>query len=246
MGCKIHIAIVDTQKAQPIRTTSGEYFNKIIKDWPEVQKMLCSACTDAMNAGHFGPELIRYLEDDLKINGLAYSKQLLKERFWKMSDGPFEIIHQKEDVIRNNSTKFHAMVNEDMGVIEDYIIGYIDIPNDIGHPFFINEDAQRIFSNYNPRVIYQKDMREMIESWRKQIVAHYKEILMDPTKELRWRGHVEAKLDQWEFPGSEPYNMEDDSLEIVKAYDLEYRIFELVRLYKSINWMRDTVILFGW
>ena len=246
MSYRMHIAIVNTQKAQPIRVTTGEYFNQIISDWPKVQELLCAACKDAWDTGHFGPDILKPLEEELKQNNLAYSKKILTERFWEMSDGPFDVTNTNIDIIRNNITRFQVMVEEEMGVIEDYVIGRLEVPQDIGYSFFVDESAQQLFADYNPRILRKADMEAMIESWRKLVVKHYKEILMDPTKQLRWQGHIEAKIDRWEFPGSEPYNVDDNSREIVKAYDIEYRIFELVRLYKSIDWMRDTVILYGW
>ena len=246
MGYRMHIAIVNTQKAQPIRVTTGEQFDKIVADWAEVQKILCEACKKAQEEYKLSPTILQEVEAQLKENGLAYSHKMLEEKFWELSDGPFIPSNDAEIIIRNASTRFQLMVLEDMQAIEDYVVGCVDVPADVGYAFFCDEAAQRIFNDYNPRILRKQDMETIIESWRKLIVQQYKEILLDPTKELRWRGHLEAKLDRWEFPGSEPYNLENDSKEIVKAYDLEYRIFELVRLYKALDWMRDTVILYGW
>lgn len=242
MSWRMHIAVVNTQKAQDIRMKPGAYYTNLQKDWPEVQKILCNACNEALRVGHLATDLINAVEDDLKANGLTYNKRMLTERFHEMSYGPFEV--------ENNEcfdfTCFHKMVENDMGVIEDYTLGRFDISKDIGAPFFVDAEAQDMFDYYNPRIILKKDLEGIVELWRKIIVEHYKEILLDPAKELIWRGHIEAKIDQWESPYSEPYNLSEKSKEIVRAYDLEYRIFDLVRLYKAIDWQQDTVVFFGW
>jgi hypothetical protein len=153
-----------------------------------------------------------------------------------------------EEEIRNDHdrTAFYRFVENNFGLKEDMCLGRFDIPKDIGKPFYVNEETQEIFADYNPRVLTKKDFEWIIGLFKNLVIEQYKEILLDPNKSLRWQGHIEAKLDRWQSPYAEPYNMDEEQKSIVRAYDLEYRIFDLVRMYKSIDWARDTVIFYGW
>lgn len=148
----------------------------------------------------------------------------------------------EEDVDR---TAFNNFVNNGFGLKEDYCLGKFPIPDDIGKPFYYNEETQKLFSHYNPRVINKDDFKKIIDILRKEVVNYYFDILQTRNT-LNWQGILEMKMELWEAPFVEPYNIDDNQKTIVRANDLEYRIFDLVRLYKTVDWARDTVIFYGW
>ena len=243
MSWRMHIAVVDTDKAQKIRVLPAEHYNKMAEDWIKVQKIACDYCKKNARDGYINYDFIEFIEDELKSNNLSYSREKLAAFIRYIADSPFEV----DKSFEVEFTDFNQFIEKDMGVIEDYCLGrFDDISKTIGNPFYTHEDTQKLFEYYNPRVIYKQDFEKIVELFRKLIVENYKEILMDPSKELRWRGHLESKLECWQSPYIEPYNMDDHRKEIVRDYSLEYRIFELVRLYKSIDWTRNTVVFFGW
>lgn len=172
-----------------------------------------------------------------------YTSPLQKKKKAHLFEG--ELYYEEEDCDEDR-TSFYKFVDNDFGLKEDKCIGRFDIPADIGQPFYVNEETQKLFEYYNPRIISKTDFEWIIEMYRKLVVEQYKEILSDRNKESRWRCHIEAKLDLWESPYIEPYNMDKNQSSIVRAYNLEYQIFDLVRMYKSIDWIKDTVIFFGW
>ena len=151
-----------------------------------------------------------------------------------------------EDEEEVDRTAFNNFVTHDFGLKEDYCLGCLPIPKDIGKPFYANEETQKLFEYYNPRVLDKEDFKKIIDLMRKEVADYYYEQLQHRNNPLVWQGMLEARMELWEAPYIEPYNLEDNQKEIVRAHNLEYRIFDLVRLYKTVDWMRDTVIFFGW
>ena len=149
---------------------------------------------------------------------------------------------EEEEIDR---TAFCRFVEKDFGLREDMCLGKLPIPNDIGKPFYTNDDTQQVFTHYNPRVISREDFQWIIDMLRKEVVDYYHEILKN-RNHLYWQGFLETRMELWEAQYADPYNLDDSQKEIVRARDLEYRIFDLVRLYKTVDWMRDTVIFYGW
>ena len=160
----------------------------------------------------------------------------------KKEEDEWERWNDDEEIDR---TQFFEFVAKDFGLKEDYCLGKLPIPDDIGQPFYDNEETQKLFSHYNPRVLKKDDFKNIIEMLRKEVVGYYREILMN-CNHLYWQGFLETRMELWEAPYVEPYNLDDDQKVIVRAHDLEYRIFDLVRLYKKVDWLRDTVIFYGW
>lgn len=244
MGYRVYLAVIGNGEAQKLRTSSLDYYQKIADDWGAVQKILCEECEKDLKASNLSVETVVKTIKLAQNNGLYYDTRILTKHFWSMFDGPFEMVKYDKDMMLNTLLRFDDIANN-AGLKECYCIGDAGLPNDVGNPFFLDKALQEKVSYYNPRVIRKDELENLIESWRKLVANHYKEVLLDPRKEERWRGFLEAKLDCWEFPNSEPYDMSEENSNIVKAFNLEYKIFDLVRLYKSIDWMRSTVVLYG-
>ena len=63
----------------------------------------------------------------------------------------------------------------------------------------------------------------------------------------RWKSIVNEKIQTWEAPYKiTPYNLRENSKDIVNVMITEYEIFEMVRIYKSIDWEKDVVVFYGW
>jgi hypothetical protein len=140
---------------------------------------------------------------------------------------------------------FHRLVKNSFGLKEDYYFGVLPLPNSIGKPFYTDPETQKLFERYNPRVIGKEDFKKIILSVRKEVADYYKGLLTNRDNPMQWRGALEARKDLWETSLVEPYNLDDERKEIIGVFDLEYRIFDLVRLYKTIDWEQDTVVMFG-
>ena len=130
-----------------------------------------------------------------------------------------------------------------LGKRDEFNVGYLTIPESIGSPFFNNPETQGLFANHNPRVINCEDYQKIIDIMRKMIADKYYQILQD---KQNWQGVLETKLEMWEgHHGETPYNLEPNTTNMVNLYEPESQIWDLIRMYKTIDWMRDTIILYN-
>ena len=58
------------------------------------------------------------------------------------------------------------------------------------------------------------------------------------------REFIHEKLKWWELFGA--IDLDETHESISDSYQYEHQIFELVRLYKSIDWETKTVLFYGW
>ena len=142
-----------------------------------------------------------------------------------------------------DTVEFYKLVEEDFGVKEDYCIGRLPI-KEIGCPFFINANIQSYFEHYTPRILTQPDFINIIEEMRKIIANHYRELLTKDSK--FWMAEIADKLDTWEAQYITPYNLTPNLTDITNSNDIEIWIWDVIRLYKTVNWEQDTVIFYGW
>lgn len=132
----------------------------------------------------------------------------------------------------------------------------VRILNKYNSPFFNNKDCGEILENQELElfVINQEGFKAIIE-YHHSLVKTYlknlnKEIKINPNDanfivnpELVL--HIRNKLDEWDNNfGIVPYEIEGEV--ITKSDSHEYAIFELVRIYKSINWEKQVVAITGW
>lgn len=146
----------------------------------------------------------------------------------------------------NSTTEFYQFVANDFGCKEDYCLGVLPIELDeLGQPFYLNEDTQELFEYYHPRVIDENVFKNIIiEEMRKAAYELYSE-----TEELgpeHCMALVHRRKELWASEYTTPYKLNANSQEIVGAFSIDYQIWDVVRMYKTIDWKNDAVILFGW
>lgn len=103
-------------------------------------------------------------------------------------------------------------------------------------------------------IIGKEGLKAIIDSYHKKIADYYKKILNPDEKDVRYNWHktpeqhIHDMLKEWQDNDSNitPYNLREDSDEIVSSWNFEYQIFELVRLYKTIDYENNLVCLTGW
>lgn len=166
---------------------------------------------------------------------------------------------------------FSRETNQEIG--ED---GYIHIPcyelskevHELGkYCDFKIKNRSRIFSNKEVELhfndeggefyfINQDGFQELIEDYRKKILNYYELLLKQDEKDILLgrvttiEHDLKSKIRQWGENCTRleirPYNLNLKSDEIVSAWEYEYAIFELVRVYKSIDWDNQKVAITGW
>lgn len=103
--------------------------------------------------------------------------------------------------------------------------------NDGGEFFGITKEGfQAIINSYKDMVLkYYTKMRD-------EKFEFFDTLHGDPVK-----NYFKDKVREWEYP---PYSFQGES--ICQSWKYEYSVFELVRIYKSIDWEKQIVTITGW
>lgn len=129
-----------------------------------------------------------------------------------------------------------------------------------GEPLFTDKEVQEDVSDYDPYVVGKPGVLEAIEIYKRKIIEAYKNLLVDGGVQLlpggfsigrediksidKVREFIHEKLKWWELFGA--IDLDETHESISDSYQYEHQIFELVRLYKSIDWETKTVLFYGW
>lgn len=119
-----------------------------------------------------------------------------------------------------------------------------------GQPLFDIEATQKAFEHYNPYMMGKEGLLKAIEIYKGKIINYYKSLLVDDkdyralTSPAKLRDYVEDMLDWWERFGV--LDLNENHEQISDSWKFEHQIFELVRLYKSINWKEKCLLFYGW
>jgi hypothetical protein len=115
----------------------------------------------------------------------------------------------------------------------------------LGTPLFTNEEVQKEFNAY---VVSKEAVACAIEYQRKKVIDSFKSLLVDDekkTKAEKMEEAIQSKISEW-GAYTRPYNLDVNIFKLVNSYSYEYTIFDLVRLYKSIDWENACLIFYGY
>lgn len=132
-----------------------------------------------------------------------------------------------------------------------------------GVPLFENPEVQRDFSDFDPFVVGKDGIKKAIEIYTRKVLDYFKSLAkpgcvpekIDPMFMLKPDDldlgevckAVSDKISRWSnIFGMIPYSMDEDNSCIINSWLYEYEVFELVRLYKSIDWDNYTILFFGY
>lgn len=116
-----------------------------------------------------------------------------------------------------------------------------------GEPLFTDKEVQKRVSDYVPYVVGKPGLLEAIKIYKRKIIESYKDLLVDgeDIKSIdKIRDFIHERLKWWERLGA--IDLDETHESISDSYQYEHQIFELVRLYKSIDWETKTVLFYGW
>ena len=128
---------------------------------------------------------------------------------------------------------------------------------------FLENYKQPVFDRPEVQADYEQDhdfyiigsegVKAIIEDYRKKIIKNLKGVLNAKEFDTLVTGietprkYVEEKILDWENPVDiYPYNLNLLSEDIISSWKYEYGIFEIVRVYKSINWKTQTATITAW
>lgn len=118
-----------------------------------------------------------------------------------------------------------------------------------GVPLFTIKETQGYFEDYEPYVMGSDAMLEAIEIYKEKVINYYKSLLEEDKRETvsdKCIRHVKSTLEEWECEYISPLNLNLKHEHIVNSWLYEYQIFELVRLYKTIDWENKCLLFYGW
>lgn len=125
-----------------------------------------------------------------------------------------------------------------------------------GDALFSNTDLRKVYVDNNPIVLDESGLLCAIEWNRNKVADIYEDLMREESVDIwnkqnqldRMKAHIHDKVYEWRnefFPMLKPYDLSDRDC-IVSSWLYEYQIFELVRVYKSIDWQNDCIIFYGW
>jgi hypothetical protein len=116
-----------------------------------------------------------------------------------------------------------------------------------GVPLFKKEEVQEYFEDYTPYVMGSDGMLEAINIYKNKIISYYKDLLQEDDPEIlnkSFMSHIDDMLMWWERLRAINTDLQYEC--ITSSWLYEHQIFELVRLYKSIDWENKCLLFYGW
>lgn len=103
-----------------------------------------------------------------------------------------------------------------------------------------------------PHVVQEHTLKTIINVIKENIINYYKSLLKgdDTTRYAMMRTHVEETIREWEpeyrpdIMG--PINFNQNDKKLTNSWRYEYSIWELVKLYKSFDFEKNTLLFVGW
>ncbi len=119
-------------------------------------------------------------------------------------------------------------------------LGFLDKHS---RPVFEIEETNLEFNHEREFFIINKEgFEEIIEHYRKKILNSFKHALATPDT---MRAHLEDMRAEWDNNfNCRPYEINGEC--ISNSWKYEYAIFEVVRIYKSVNWEKELVTITAW
>jgi len=124
---------------------------------------------------------------------------------------------------------------------------------------FSDDEANDHFNDECVFIIIGKDgLTAIIAAYHEKILTYFQGLRpqnvisdIDKLKGIKSiESHIQNKVKEWGEDCEKfkvfPYNLSLKSDEVVSSWKYEYAIFELIRIYKSINWDNQIVTLNAW
>lgn len=129
----------------------------------------------------------------------------------------------------------------------------------LGEPLFKDGDLQEEYSGYEPYIIGEDGFRNVLEYQKEKIKEQFEYMLYSTKEEREDKLDTRSREDMFEeyikemyYEWQSPYtgntlavNMGEGE-SVTYSWKYEYSIFELLRLYKSMDWDNYRLLLIGW
>ena len=197
---------------------------------------------------------------------VAKVRDMRSDALLKHSKSFFPAIDIETDSKGNSWISFHDLLQGlDAKVVHSFGNCYDNAENfcKLGSPMFSSESTSSMFEEYSPYVVGKEAMLDSIKFYRQKTLAYFQGLLLtkeemveaygrgdfsyynkkNKTREERLVEDIKSKISEWtNFP---PYSLNTATDVVVDSTLYEYVTFELVRLYKTIDWEKQCVIFYG-
>ena len=128
-----------------------------------------------------------------------------------------------------------------------------------GYPMFQDAEVWKSMYDYSPYVVGKEGLLKAIEIYKRKIIDSYEDLLKDGAEYALPFGcnvkvddiksvdklaeFVQDKITWWEGLGV--IDLDESHEWLSKSWQYEHEIFDLVLLYKSIDWDKYTLIFLG-
>lgn len=113
---------------------------------------------------------------------------------------------------------------------------------------FVNKDLVDRYNRDSAFYIIGKEgFKAIIKNYHDKILSYFQDLSND---EKGWKEYFSGKVYEWtpnDF-GVNPYFLDEkiNGDDVVRSWKYEYQIFELARLYKTIDWENNVVTITAW
>ena len=142
---------------------------------------------------------------------------------------------------------FHELTNEVFDLGKYYDDSFL---KQYSFPIFENEEVNHEANEEDDFYgITKEGFLALIEDQRRKVISYFKEFSLDNWDEetiAKAQMFFKDKLFEWGdiYPQFKPYNLDEG--DIVSSWKYEYSIFELVRIYRSVDWDKQIVTITAW
>lgn len=165
-----------------------------------------------------------------------------------------EIIKKYGNKDDDNYVWFFDMLDKDVKCIFEYGKLYWDDTVErihaTGERLFLNENINERFEDFDVYVVGKKAIEETINIYKDKIIKMYEHLLNDndniPDKDLidKYEEHLKDYRLWWTRLNA--LNLDENNDCICDSWLYEHQIFELVRLYKTIDFEEYDLLFLGW
>lgn len=120
-----------------------------------------------------------------------------------------------------------------------------------GEQLFLDEDVQDRFEDYDIYLVGKDALKVTIEIYENKIKEMYKKLLdntnlSDEEIKYKYENHIEEYNSWWRTKWMNTINLDENDECICNSWLYEHLIFELVRLYKTIDFEKYDLVFLGY
>lgn len=179
-----------------------------------------------------------------------YIGKLKKEINWDMTFNELLNFCKKEKNDERIDWVSPYMLVEEIHEFGKYV-NIKKLEGNLKHCFNQNEVRKHFESDYEFMEIKKEGLKAIIEEYTVYVSNYYESLLKkdefeDETVEQKCLTAIKDKLRIWKNDYCVPYNLDKSDENLVSSWEYEYTIFELVRIYKTFDWEKETMIWYGY